>query len=95
MEDDTKVPYRIEGTFTFEDLEVFRADATPQPLADFVADGRRYWEALHGGDERLSVEALRTAPAGEHRASLEFCRSESEAILRLIRHPSHHVVLVT
>jgi len=65
-EDDKKVAYCIEGTVTFAELEVLRADATPQPLASFAADGRRYWEALHGGDERLSVEAQRASQAGSH-----------------------------
>jgi len=62
-EGSTTASYCIEGTVTFEDLEVLRADETPQPLAEFIADGRRYWHALHGRDERLSVEAQRAAQA--------------------------------
>jgi hypothetical protein len=60
----TKVAYCIEGTVTFEDLSVFRADATPEPLPEFIDDARRFWAALHGGDERLSVEAQRAAQRG-------------------------------
>jgi len=60
-EDDTYIAYCLEGTVTFEDLEVLRADGTPQPLAEFAGDGRRYWEGLHGHDARLSTEAQRAA----------------------------------
>ena len=55
------VAYCIEGTVTFGDLEVLRADATPQPIDEFIADGHRYWQALRGHDARLSVEAQRAA----------------------------------
>lgn len=60
-EGDGNVAYCIEGTVTFEDLEVLRADGTPQPLDEFTADGRRYWHALHAQDDRLSSEAQRAA----------------------------------
>ncbi len=63
-EGDTNVPDCIEGTVTFEDLEVLPADATPQPLEEFIAEGHRYWEALHSRDARLSVEAQRAAQDG-------------------------------
>lgn len=63
-EGDTNVAYCIEGTVTFEDLEVLRADETPQPLDEFIAEGHRFWQALHGGDERVSVEAQRAAQDG-------------------------------
>jgi hypothetical protein len=59
-----KVAYLIEGTITFDNLEVMRADSSPVPLPEFTSNGRRYWEALHGHDERLSVEAQRAARAG-------------------------------
>jgi hypothetical protein len=49
--------YCIEGTVTFEDLQICRADKTPQPLDDFTADADRYWRALHAEDSRLSVAA--------------------------------------
>lgn len=61
VEDGTQVPYCIEGTVSFEDLDVLRTDATPQPIAEFIADGARYWEALHSGDERLGIDAQREA----------------------------------
>lgn len=60
----TSEAYRIEGTVTFEDLEVLRADGTPQPLDEFTGDSRRYWRALHDRDPRLSVEAQRAAQRG-------------------------------
>jgi hypothetical protein len=56
--------YCIEGLVTFEDLQVFRADKTPQPLDEAIADADRYWHALQAGDSRLSVEAQRSAQAG-------------------------------
>jgi hypothetical protein len=63
-EGDTSAAYLIEGAVTFENLDVMRADATPQRLDEFIADGRRYWQALHGRDQRLSVEAQRAAQDG-------------------------------
>jgi hypothetical protein len=60
----TNVAYCIEGTVTFEDLEILRADATPQPLDEFIVGGRHYWQALHSRDARLSVEAQRAAQNG-------------------------------
>lgn len=60
----TTVAYCIEGTVTFEDLEVLRAGAAPQPLEEFIAEGHRYWEALHRGDARLSAAAQRAAQDG-------------------------------
>lgn len=60
-ENGSRAAYCVEGTVTFEDLEVLRADGTPQRLGEFTADGHRYWEALRGLDERVSVEAQRAA----------------------------------
>jgi hypothetical protein len=57
QEDGDPVGYCIEGTVQFEDVEVLRADLTPQPLDQFTADADRYWKALHRRDERLSVAA--------------------------------------
>ncbi|MGO1052366.1 hypothetical protein [Crossiella sp. CA198] len=56
--------YCIEGTVTFEDLTVLRADGTPVPIEEFTADGRRYWQALNSRDERLSDAAQRVAQTG-------------------------------
>jgi hypothetical protein len=63
-EGDTNVAYCIEGTVTFQDLEILHADATLQPLNEFIAGGRRHWQALHSRDARLSVEAQRAAQNG-------------------------------
>jgi hypothetical protein len=63
-EDGTSGAYCVEGTVAFEDLEVLRADGSPQPLDEFTAGGHRYWEALHSRDERVSVHAQRAAQAG-------------------------------
>ncbi|GAA2844308.1 hypothetical protein [Crossiella cryophila] len=56
--------YCIEGTVTFEELTVLRADGTPVPLAEFTADGRRYWQALADRDPRLSDTAQQAAQTG-------------------------------
>ena len=61
---DSPAGYCIEGLVTFEDLQVFRADESPQPLDAAIADADRYWHALHAGDSRLRVEAQRSAQAG-------------------------------
>ncbi|GIH09269.1 hypothetical protein Rhe02_73360 [Rhizocola hellebori] len=63
-EAETKVGYCIEGTVAFESLAVLRADATPQPLSEFVFQGQNYWRALQRGDERLGVQAQRAAQSG-------------------------------
>jgi hypothetical protein len=63
-EGNTSAAYLIEGAVTFEDLEVMRADATPQPLGEFIADGQRHWQALRNRDQRLSAEAQRAAQDG-------------------------------
>lgn len=51
--------YCIEGTVSFEDLAVLRADGTEEPLEEFIANGCRWWNALYDGDERVSVDAQR------------------------------------
>ena len=56
--------YCIEGVVTFDDIEVLRADGTPEPLDEFVADGARYWQALNANDERLDVDAQTAAMTG-------------------------------
>jgi hypothetical protein len=63
-EGDARAAYCIEGTVTFEDLEVRRADAALQPLDEFISDGDRYWQGLHNRDQRLSVQAQRAAQDG-------------------------------
>lgn len=63
-EGDTSASYLIEGTVTFENLQVMRADTAPQRLDEFIADGQRQWQAVFGHDERLSVEAQRAAQDG-------------------------------
>lgn len=63
-EHDGPAAYCIEGTVAFEDLQVLRADETPQPLDHFIADADRYWKVPHGRDERLSTTAQRAAQSG-------------------------------
>lgn len=60
---DTKT-FCIEGTVTFDDLELLDADEREIPIETFIADGVRQWEALYAQDERLSVEAQRESQAG-------------------------------
>lgn len=56
--------YCLEGTVTFDDLEVLRADEAPVPLEEFIADGARYWQALHARDDRLNSDAQTAAQTG-------------------------------
>lgn len=56
--------YLIEGTVTFDGIEVMRADETPCPLDEFIADGRRQWAAFFDGDPRLSGDAQHAAQNG-------------------------------
>ena len=53
--------YCLEGTVTFEDLQVLDASLAPLPLDQCTAHARRYWDALRDRDERLSSVAQRTA----------------------------------
>ena len=53
----------IEGLVEFTDVAARRADGTPLAIEDFVADGRRWWDAFHGGDPRVSPAAQRALPA--------------------------------
>ncbi|WP_144128023.1 hypothetical protein [Catellatospora sichuanensis] len=54
--------YCIEGDIHFERLEVQRADGSPVPLTSFAADGRRWWDAFHSGDARVSPAAQQAQP---------------------------------
>lgn len=54
----------LEGSVTFQDLEVLRADETPIPLTEFIADGRRQWQAFTDHDDRLSAQAQLKATVG-------------------------------
>jgi hypothetical protein len=45
---DDDVRYCIEGTVDFDDLEVTRADGTHEPVEEFIAEGRRWWDVLFG-----------------------------------------------
>ncbi len=64
---DAAEAFCVEGVISFEDLQVLRADGSDVPLEEFVADGRRYWSALHENDERLSSRAQAAAAANAAR----------------------------
>jgi len=38
----------IEGSVDFDDLEVTRADGAREPVEEFIAAGRRWWDVLFG-----------------------------------------------
>lgn len=63
-EGETNVSYCIEGTVAFENLEVLRADTTPQPLHEFISEGqttgRPYTNRMNGLAGRPS-ELLKAA----------------------------------
>jgi hypothetical protein len=52
----------LEGLVEFVDVAARRADGTPLPIEDFVADGRRWWEAFRGSDPRVSAAVQRALP---------------------------------
>jgi hypothetical protein len=45
---DDDARYCIEGMVDFDDLEVLRADGAREPVEQFVAEGRRWWDVLFG-----------------------------------------------
>jgi hypothetical protein len=56
--------FYLQGVIRFGNLRVERADARLVSLEEFVADGRRWWDAFEGRDSRLSGKAQRQAQAG-------------------------------
>ena len=38
--------FGLQGVIRFGNLRIERADARPVPLEEFVADGRRWWDAF-------------------------------------------------
>jgi hypothetical protein len=56
--------YVLQGVVRFAQLRIERADARPEPLEEFVADARRWWDAFQRRDARVSVDAQRQAQAG-------------------------------
>ncbi|MGH3763509.1 hypothetical protein, partial [Actinophytocola sp.] len=49
----------IEGLVEFTDVTARHADGTPVPIEEFVADGRRWWQAFRTGDPRVVPAAQR------------------------------------
>lgn len=47
----------------FDDLRVFRPDYTEMPLDEFIAAGKRWWDALRDGDEKTQGPGI--IPAGQ------------------------------
>lgn len=43
-----ETPYCIEGAVDFDDLEVAYAGGEAEPLEQFIAEGRRWWDVLFG-----------------------------------------------
>jgi hypothetical protein len=56
--------FYLQGVIRFGNMRVERADARPVPLEEFVAGGRRWWEAFERRDSRLSGDAQLQAQAG-------------------------------
>jgi hypothetical protein len=53
----------LEGLVEFTGVAARRADGTPLPVEELVADGRRWWAAFRGGDPRVSPAAQQALPA--------------------------------
>lgn len=56
--------FEVEGEVLFSELTVRRANEEQEPIDSFISDARRWWDALHDGDERLTVERQRDAGTG-------------------------------
>lgn len=67
QDENVRETFVIEGEVTFSDLAVLRASHEPVPLETFISDGKRHWEALHTGDERMSIEGQRQANRGSQK----------------------------
>ncbi|GAA4030840.1 hypothetical protein GCM10022247_64920 [Allokutzneria multivorans] len=64
---DGRERYCLQGVINFDALRVERADSQLVPLETFVADARRWWDALERRDARLSAASQRDAQAGAAR----------------------------
>ena len=51
--------YCLEGTVTFDDLTVLRADGAAQPVSEFADQGVRWWQAFQDFEERVNSDAQR------------------------------------
>ena len=56
--------FLLQGVIWFGELRIGRADSRRLPLEAFVADARRWWDALHRREARLSGDAQQQARAG-------------------------------
>jgi hypothetical protein len=71
--------YCIEGTVDFDDLEVLRADGAREPVEEFVAEGRRWWDVLFGRSGQPPQAQVTPAEAPswrEHRRGSTFVGDE-------------------
>jgi hypothetical protein len=53
----------VEGLVEFTDMSARHADGAALAIEDFVADGRRWWQAFRAGDPRVAPAAQRARPA--------------------------------
>jgi len=71
--------YCIEGTVDFDDLEVTHADGAREPLEEFVAAGRRWWDVLfgrRGNPPQVQVTPAQTPSWRKHRRDTAFVGGE-------------------
>lgn len=59
MEEGEVRSYCIEGTVTFEDLSVLRANGQPQSTIEFADQGVLWWQAFQDFEERVNADAQR------------------------------------
>jgi hypothetical protein len=88
---DDDVRYCIEGTVDFDDLQVMRADGTPEAVDEFVAEGRRWWDVLFGRSRhrpQAQVTPADTPSWRAHRQGATFVGGDRSAAPSVIRvHP--------
>ena len=55
--DDSWDSFALHGVVHFAELSVERADSSPVPVDEFIADASRWWRAFEAHDDRLSTDA--------------------------------------
>ena len=48
----------LEIVTWFDELTILRPDYTVQPVEEFIAGGKRWWEAMYAGDPRVQGRGI-------------------------------------
>lgn len=58
-------PRHLDMQFWFDELRIVSPVGREIPLADFITDGKRWWEGMYAGDERTKNASIVPAKADE------------------------------